>query len=48
MNNFFKYLFVIWFASEPEKATKFAAKAFFYYVIFSVVVAVIALIAWSE
>jgi hypothetical protein len=48
MNKWLKYLFVIWFANEPEKATKFAARAFLYYVIFSVVVVVIALIAWSE
>lgn len=48
MNNFFKYLFLMWFANEPEKATKFAAKAAFYYILFSVVVVVIALIAWSE
>ncbi len=48
MNKWLKYLFVIWFANEPAKATKFAARAFLYYVIFSVVVVVIALIAWSE
>ncbi len=48
MNKFFKYLFLIWFANEPGKASKFAGKAFLYYVLFSVVVFLVGVFAWRE